>query len=473
MGVTTRKSLFRAGKIDRLDAEYFESDSVQVEYALQQAGAQPLSKYATINTTRIGDPKALARTDPDRTFDYLEISDVDPRDGFALPGLMLARDASPRARVPIPRDAVLLSSVRPARNAVLLADEDHSRAVGSTGFVVLQAHALRPQVLFAIMKSRASVTQLVRRARASMYPALHPPDVLDIRVPTLQPSVERQVTDLVDSAQRNRRTYLSALENLEREVAAFFDPMQPEQLLEDLARSGSKVLSRSEAFSSGRLDAEFHAEAFGAAEDRMSAIAETVRLRDLVLRADTGKTPASHEYEDDSGVNAAVLKVASLTNRGINWASAQFAPGEFLGRPSSEALDGDVLFTSSAHSAAHIARKVDVVSDAPASLAGRVTFVGEALRLRLKPNPLFPPHYVAAFLRGVLGGEQIRRCTRGITSHVYAADLVEHVRVPTPSAAVADAVTELSDAAHQARWSYRAGVEAAVRLVDGVVARLS
>ncbi len=472
MGVTTRKSLFRAGKIDRLDAEYFESDAVQIEHALQSAGARPLAKYASINAARTGDPEALAKVDPDKTFEYLEISDVDPRDGFALPAQVLCRDASPRARVPIPRNAVLLSSVRPARNAVLLADDDHARAIGSTGFVVLQAHALRPQVLFAIMKSRASVAQLVRRARASMYPALHPPDVLDIRVPSLAASVERQVVDLVDSAQSNRRNYLSALESLELEVTAFFDPMQPEQLLSDLASSGSRVLTRGEAFRGGRLDAEFHAAAFGAAEARMGAVAATVRLRDLVARADTGKTPASHEYEDDDGGNAAVLKVASLTNRGINWASVQFAPGEFLGRPGSEALNGDVVFTSSAHSAAHIARKVDVISDIPASLAGRVTFVGEALRLRLKPDPLFPPHYVAAALRGALGGEQIRRCTRGITSHVYPADVLEYVRVPTPSAAVAASLAKLSDAAHEARWSYRADVEAAVGLVDEVVARL-
>src|SRR5690606_20034134 len=70
---------------------------------------------------------------------------------------------------------------------------------------------------------------------------------------------------------------------------------------------------------------------------------------------------------------AALVKVGTLTNYGVSWPYLSYV----LGQPKQDLLlkEGDILFTSSAHSRYHIARKVDVVRTIPDDLIGSVSFV--------------------------------------------------------------------------------------------------
>ena len=64
------------------------------------------------------------------------------------------------------------------------------------------------------------------------------------------------------------------------------------------------------------------------------------------------------------------------------------------------------------------------------------------MRVRLKRQASVPPEYLAAFIRSPLGGEQVRRCARGMTSHVYADDVKMYVQVPLPPTDVVAKVTD-------------------------------
>lgn len=474
MGVISRSDLLNAsGSVDRLDAEFYDEAAIALEARLKAAGCRPLANSAAIRDIRVPDPGKGVPPESSAEFDYLEISDVDPLDGFALPKAVPVHEASPRARMSLCAGAVVVSSVRPARNAVFLADIDQARAIGSTGFIVLAATGIEPEVLFALMKSRTSVAQLARRGRASMYPALYPPDVLDVLVPTLPPARTAWITVLVRRARSERRKYMVALAAAESAADEFFDQADPTALLNDLRSSQCRIVSKAGLFTAGRLDAEFHAQTFQDVQSRLRKLGVCKTLGQLCLRADTGRTPASHEYQEVDPAAVAVMKVAALTNRGINWPSVGFAPSaKYAGQADSEILDGDIVFTSSAHSAGHIAKKVDVVRDVPSDLRGRVTFAGEVMRLRLKDDPLFPPEYVAAFLRSPLGGEQVRRCTRGITSHVYGSDILANVLVPAPDAATAGDIRREALRANDARLAYRRNVLRAIAEVDKHVDQL-
>lgn len=462
--VVARSSLLKDGHVDRLDAEYHSAEIVNLEEALAGSGRPTLGSVAALVDERVPDPAKSG--DANELFGYLEISDIDPRDGFALAELIARTDAPSRARVKLIPGAIALSSVRPARNAVTYVTPDLAAAVGSTGLIIIEAKSVEPELLFMLLKTRPIVEQLIRRARASMYPALHPPDVLAVRLPELDERVRAAVCEAVARALRARDEYLAFQERAQAAVNAFLDRVDPRGFASQLAQHEAHETSKGALFSAQRIDAEFHAPAFQRLRERFEALGRTVPLADLVARAETGSTPAADAYldGDEGGAGIPLIKVASISNRGVIWPSIAYA--RYPPQAAADIADGDVLFTSSAHASAHISRKVDVVRDIPASVASNLTYVGELMRIRLKADAEVSPEYLAAFLRHPLGGMQVRRSIRGITSHVYAADLMRNVHVPVPPPHVAEEITKAAAGSGGARRSYRQTIGEGLQLLE-------
>lgn len=148
-------------------------------------------------------------------------------------------------------------------------------------------------------------------------------------------------------------------------------------------------------------------------------------LRKFVELANTGQTPKRSEYTD-SGMF--ILKVGNLTGRGIDWKPRErnfVSRIEGLKRVRSYQLgllEGDVVLTSSAHSARYIAKKVDVVAHIPENYKN-VTFVGEMIRLR--PAHGVDPFILLAALRHPCVRDDLQACVRGQTAHLNPRDMLE------------------------------------------------
>lgn len=154
------------------------------------------------------------------------------------------------------------------------------------------------------------------------------------------------------------------------------------------------------------------------------------RLADVVELAQTGRTPARAAYTPEG---VFTLKVGNLTGQGIDWAPRErnFVAPKFV----SDGLllqDGDIVLTSSAHNPKYIAQKVDIVHSIPEFAGGRATFVGEVLRLRVKPGTI-SPYELLAFLRSPTTRATIQEMVRGQTAHLRPKDLLE-LAVPDESA---------------------------------------
>ena len=138
--------------------------------------------------------------DPEDTFQYVEIGGVNVHTGEAIPTEMLVREAPSRAKYVVRTDDIIVSTVRPSRNAVALITRDLDGAVVSSGFAVLRVKehtnpksmeywsedkpsvAVTPHYLFSYMKSDLARLQLERLTTASMYPTFSRNDLLQILV---------------------------------------------------------------------------------------------------------------------------------------------------------------------------------------------------------------------------------------------------------------------------------------------------
>lgn len=455
-----RSELLRDGTVDRLDAEYFDSAKVEAERRLRGSGGTALGEHYEVSDARVADPRKEAGED--ETISYVEIGDIDTRDGFVVGREVPAREAPSRARMELATGMVALSAVRPARSQVMLVAPDQDGSIGSTGLVVLRRRGqgkLRPELLFVLLKTRGIVDQLDRRARASMYPTLHPPDVQTIVLPPVDAATAEEIVELVQEAARIRVRFLELSRDLDRVSDEFFGPFRPERLLADLGANRATIRTLTALKSASgldRMDAEFHAAAFDELLKRMDEHGEVEWLGDLLAEdgAITGASPDAEEFLDaEVEDGAAVLKTGAMTGVGVNWAALSFAPGEFAEAESNRLHEGDVVFNSTAHQPKYMAHKIDVITGIPAHLRDRVTFVGDLMRLRIADRSTLPPHYLAAFLRNPLGKEQIRRAIRGISSHVYPADIRE-IRVPLPPEEVATEIARIAAEVEAARWQH-------------------
>jgi len=472
-GPTTipHSEIVRDGVVDRLDAEFFRGEIIALEKDLADRGGQPVRAVASLASDHVADPKKWDSGEP--SFPYIEISGVDTYDGFVLSEEVPLQDAPSRARLDLKAGQVALSSVRPNRNHVFLITPDLDRAVGSTGLIVLnvEGEAVPPEALFVLLKARVVVDQLDRRARASMYPTLHPSDVLDVTLPPARAGVIEEIVALVRKAESVRAEFVQLARTMQETVDSSFESMMPHALVDDLRRSSPSLRLRS-SLGLGkrggvRLDAEYYRDAYEAAHERLRKAGDVAQLGQIVSLLATGKSPSEARFYEDDTEGPAMIKVGALSGLGINWPRLQF-----IGSSWSSAVppvrEGDVLFNSTAHEPGYIAHRVDVVGKIPDEFKNRLSCVADIMRLRVKDPKAVPPHYVAAFLRNPLGREQIRRCTCGVRGHVYESDLRRSVVVPLPRPDLAERVSEAASALETARWRYRSLVREAISIADSL-----
>lgn len=144
---------------------------------------------------KVSDVAALVdhRLDPRRQdareFDYVEISDVDPRTGLVGHKRILAAEAPSRARKLIRAGDVLVSTVRPERGAVGLTPLRLDRAVCSTGFAVLRCSEIHPLALVWLLKTELVRRQMIRNNIGIAYPAIAEASCLDLVLPVTRVNI--------------------------------------------------------------------------------------------------------------------------------------------------------------------------------------------------------------------------------------------------------------------------------------------
>lgn len=174
-------------------------------------------------------PEALG----DETFKYVDIASID-RDAKIITSATALRggDAPSRARQLVRACDVLVSTVRPALNAVAMVAPELDGATASTGLTVLRADPtqLDGRYLFQWVRTAMFVDEMVRRATGASYPAVSDRIVRQSSIPLPPVAEQRRIADLLDrtdAVRRKRREALALTEDLLRStfLEMFGDPV--------------------------------------------------------------------------------------------------------------------------------------------------------------------------------------------------------------------------------------------------------
>ncbi len=184
----------------RFDAEYYQPEFLSTEEILKKAKSSFLNEVAEFSKSR-----ANPTRNPEKDFQYIDISNIDIFSGDIEVQILRGCNAPSRARKTVRTDDIIISTVRPNRNAVAIIPKELDNQVCSTGFAVIKAKKINPWLLFAYLKTKYAINQLVRATMASMYPAVSEDDIGTILIPTLSVSLQEKIASYVKEAYEKRK----------------------------------------------------------------------------------------------------------------------------------------------------------------------------------------------------------------------------------------------------------------------------
>lgn len=148
-----------------------------------------------------------------------------------------------------------------------------------------------------------------------------------------------------------------------------------------------------------------------------------VTVADICQHIGTGRTPGRSQYGEEG---CFIVKVGNLTGHGVSWTARDrnFVSQRFAKKLKEELIvaANDILLTSSAHSSAYIAKKVDIVTAIPDHVTSPVTYVGEVMLLRPDPEQV-DPFALLAFLRLPQTVSLLQSLAIGQTAHLHPDDV--------------------------------------------------
>ncbi|PIR37293.1 MAG: hypothetical protein COV34_03275 [Candidatus Zambryskibacteria bacterium CG10_big_fil_rev_8_21_14_0_10_42_12] len=343
------------------------------------------------DVAELSDIKFNPITSPDDKFYYIDISNIDISDGSYVKTEIKNVNAPSRARKKVELLDVIVSTVRPNRNATSIILENTGNLVCSTGFAVIKSKKINPYYLFIFTKTPYFINQLVRQTSATMYPAVNEKDILNagLFIPPLkdQQKVEQIVKEVF---------------KLKKEAEEDYKKCQ--QLLDDILGLNriTKILQvafwrwSDEINIIARIDPNYYQSYFQELKISRKKL-KTVKLETLASLVDYGTVPTSPDAPPEFGT-------PYLTGKNI--------------RPNELVLDKlDYLYTDTTKAIKNKAIKVDDVVITQMGTVGNAAVMGKkqegwffgSFLIRIRPNKSISPEWLALVINSDFGKQQIQQ----------------------------------------------------------------
>ena len=290
----------------RLDAEYWHPNFIQ--NAALVSAEHRIQDFVAPNIRNI-------KSSPiNRDFEYLEISKI-PLDTLTYETTPVAVGEEPdRAHHILEKGDVVVSTVRPNRNAVALIERDG--IIGSSGLAVLRAKGIEPEYLFAFCKTNYFIQCLVRANKATMYPAVAAKDILDTPLFLASNPFRERIVEIIGNAlsgvNESKAMYAAAQTTLLSELnLADWQPRQQSTFVRNFADLGR----------AGRMDSDYFQPKYAAIE----AALKSYRNGYIAIREAFAQNESAFDVIPDELYH--YVEIGS-----VNVANGEITPLELLGK---------------------------------------------------------------------------------------------------------------------------------------------
>jgi len=263
----------------RFDAEHYNPKFLETENLLKGTSHKFLFEVARVSKARKNPAKK-----PELDFKYIDISNIDLTFGTITAQRIKGFLAPSRARKLVRENDIIISTVRPNRNAVAIIPTEFDGDICSTGFSVIKAEKINPYFLFAFLKTKFAIHQLVRQTMASMYPAVSEDDIANIIVPVVSDKIQMEVEKLVKQARQKKQLADEKYEEAEQNL---YELLGHKSL--DLKFEKSFEAGAGEVFSVMRFDSEYYQPKYKAIIEILNKSSFKVEKLEKIIKISTKK----------------------------------------------------------------------------------------------------------------------------------------------------------------------------------------
>lgn len=425
----------------RLDAEYYQPEHLQIIKNLNALRAVPISEVVV-------SPKRKFKPKGHGLFRYIEISEVDLSTGEYNVSEILGEDAPDRAQWVTKRNDVIVSTVRPIRNAVSLIEEETEDLVCSSGFAVLESEDVEPEYLFVYLKSQPIVKLLDRLTTATMYPAVTAEDILNTKIYLGNERFRQEIKNKVIEAQKalkQSKSLYSKAEDLLLEELGLKD-FKPEEEL-------SCIVNLSDIKSSYRMDAEYFQPKYNKLLEKLH-LKKAKPLIGFISAYSTGFSFESFKYQNEG---IPLIRINNIRKGYLDLSDAAYlAEGDYLLAPKDIANPGDIVLSMSGT----IGMTAIIPDDIPkSSINQRI--------LRFTPKGI-DKYYLSLLLNTIVGKYQLERIgTGGVQTNISFKDIKE-ILIPRLEN-IQQKISDLVRKSHESRKKAKELLEEAKRKVEKMI----
>ena len=191
----------------RIDAGYWRPSFIK--------NSKLISENKRIKNYVSHDISNIKSSPVNKKFEYLEISGISLSNIVYDTNQIQKEEQPDRAYYILKKNDVVISTVRPNRNAVAFIDRDE--IIGSSGLSVLRANSIEPEYLFVFCKTNYFIKCLIRANKATMYPAISNNDILN--VPLFVPS--RNFREIIKNNIQKALSYIAKSNQIFFEAQSF------------------------------------------------------------------------------------------------------------------------------------------------------------------------------------------------------------------------------------------------------------
>jgi len=290
----------------RFDAEHYQPEFLKLEGLLKKCNSVFLSDVAKFSQLRKNPEK-----ESDKEFKYIDISNVNISTGEINVQLLKGHQTPSRARKVVRENEIIISTVRPNRNAVAIIPKELDNEICSTGFAVIKSEKINPWFLFAYLKTKYAIKQLVRMTMASMYPAVSEEDIGSILLSIPPSSFQQKIESYVKKSYKKRKLADEKYKQAQELLNKFLG-------IEKLELKQEKVFEArfDEIISDQRLDADFYKPIFTLSLNilKNGERKRTFSVKKLgeIAKISKGIEVGSDAYVDDGKL---FLRVSNITEK--------------------------------------------------------------------------------------------------------------------------------------------------------------
>lgn len=427
----------------RIDAEYYKPEYLSLLDHLRKAGCVPLKNVAS-------SIKRKFKPNTGEYFDYIEISEVDLSTGEFNTAKIIGEEAPDRAQWIVAKEDVLVSTVRPIRNAIVLIRDDKENLICSSGFAVIRPYKVQANYLFLYFKTPFVAKLLDRHTTATEYPAINWNDVLNTPIYVGSEEFQVKISFLIDESfalLKQSRALYSQAENL----------LLEELGLKDFKPKYEKTYTAklSSAFSAHRIDAEYFQPAY---EEVIEKLRENnIELKPLIkfiLSIQKGIEVGSENYQDEGKpfIRVSNLSINGFTDRDQKYLSEKLYQQL---KKTYEPEQGDFLLTKDATPGVAYVVKEHIEGIISSGI----------LKLQVNEREI-NKEYLALSINSLIGRIQVERDGGGSVILHWKPEQVKRLKIPLLSLPTQQKIASLVQKSHEARRKAKQLLEAAKRAVE-------